>query len=289
MYTYTRQNLPKQTVELTITAPWNDIKSQYDSSFESLRKDLEVEGFRKGKAPKDVAEKHIRREAIFDHLLRAYIPKVYTEIVQKEEIKPIVAPRIDLEAAKEDEDWKIKLTTAESPKVTLGNYKETVKEAKKNVKSAEIWVPGKDKELTPEDLEKQKQAEFQAALQAVMTETTIEISDLIVNDDVESRLARLVDDIQKVGLTMESYLKSKNLTKEQIKEQLRHEIEENYKIEFALQEIAEKEGIQVEQSEIEKMLDGIKNEKEKAAARQNAYYYAALLRKQKTLDYLNSL
>ena len=289
MYTYQRKNLPKQTVEITLTVPWSDIQEQYSKSFEALRQELEVEGFRKGKAPKEVAEKNIRREAIYDHLLRAYIPKVYSEIVEKEDIKPVVAPRIELEEAKENEDWKIKLSTAESPKVNLGKYKEKVKEAKKKVKSSDIWVPGKDKEPTPEDAEKHKAAEFQAALQAIMDETKIEISDLIVDEDVERRLTRLVDDIQKVGLTMDAYLKSKNLTKEQILEQIRKEIEENYKIEFAIQEIAEQEGIKVEQTEIDKMFEGIKDAKEKAAAKQNAYYYVALLRKQKTLDYLNSL
>lgn len=289
MYTYQKKDLPKQTVEIILTTPWTDISEQYTKSFEALRQQLEVEGFRKGKAPKEVAEKHLRREAIYDHLLRAYIPKVYAEIVQKEDIKPVVAPRIELIEAKENEEWKIKLTTAESPKVDLGKYKDKVKDAKKKVKSSDIWVPGKDKEITPEDQEKQKTAEFQAALQAIMEEVKIEISDLIIDEDVERRLTRLVDDIQKVGLTMDAYLKSKNLTKEQILEQIKKEIEENYKMEFALQEIAEQEKIKVEQSEIDKMFEGIKDEKEKASARQNAYYYAALLRKQKTLDYLNSL
>lgn len=289
MYTYQRKNLPKQTIELTLTTPWSDIQEQYTLSFEALRKELEVEGFRKGKAPKEVAEKNLRKEAIYDHLLRAYIPKIYSEIVQKEDMKPVVPPRIELESAKENEEWNIKLTTAESPKVELGKYKEKVLEAKKKVKSSDIWVPGKDKELSAEDKEKQKTAEFQAALQAIMEEVKLEISDLIVDEDVERRLSRLVDDVQKVGLTMDGYLKSKNLTKDQIVEQIKKEIEENYKIEFALQEIAEKEGIKVEQAEIDKMFEGIKDEKEKAAAIQNAYYYAALLRKQKTLDYLSSL
>lgn len=289
MYTYQRKNLPKQTIELTLTAPWSDIQEQYIVSFEALRRELEVEGFRKGKAPKEVAEKNLRKEAIYDHLLRAYIPKVYSEIVQKEDMKPVVPPRIELETAKENEEWKIKLTTAESPKVELGKYKEKVQEAKKKVKSSDIWVPGKDKELSEADKEKQRTAEFQAALQAIMDEVKLEISDLIIDEDVERRLSRLVDDVQKVGLTMDGYLKSKNLTKEQIIEQIKKEIEENYKIEFALQEIAEKEGIKVEQAEIDKMFESIKDEKEKAAATQNAYYYAALLRKQKTLDYLSSL
>ena len=289
MYTYKRNNLPKQTIELTINIPWEDIKAQYDISFEALRKTLKTEGFREGKAPKEVAEKQIPRESIYDHLLRSYIPKIYGEIVQKEDMKPVVPPHINLKNAKENEEWELSLTTAESPKVTLGNYKEDISKAKKEVQKSEIWVPGKDTEQTPASKEKQKQAEFQAALEALMKDTKVEISDMIIEEDVQRRLARLVDDIQKVGLTMESYLQSRNTTKDKLQEQIKKEIEDSYKIEFALQELADREGIKVEQEELEKVFAGIKDEKEKQAAKQNAYYYAALLRKQKTLDYINSL
>lgn len=289
MYTYKRNNLPKQTIELVISAPWADIKAQYDSSFEALRKELATTGFRKGKVPKEVAEKNITKEAIYDHLLRAYVPKAYTEIVEKEQMRPVVAPKIELVKAKENEDWELKLTTAEAPKVELGKYKEKIIDAKKDAKKNDIWVPGKDQKPTEADVEKQRQAAFQAGLEALLKEVKIEISDLIIEEDVQRRLSKIVDDVQKVGLTMDAYLKSKNLTKEQIQEQARREIVDSYTIEFALQEIAEKEGITVDQPELDKIYENIKDAKEKEAAKQNGYYYAALLRKQKTLDYLNNL
>ena len=81
----------------------------------------------------------------------------------------------------------------------------------------------------------------------------------------------------------------KNITKEQLTNQIRKEIEESYKIEFILQEIADSENIKVEQADLDRIFASIKDEKEKESARKNAYYYAAVLRKQKTLDYINSL
>ena len=62
-----------------------------------------------------------------------------------------------------------------------------------------------------------------------------------------------------------------------------------HSLEFALNEIAEKENISVENDELEKLFVSIKDNKERVAAMQNAYYYAALLRKQKTLDFLLGL
>ncbi len=289
MYTYKRKNLPKNTVELTITIPKDTISEEYKKAFDMLHKEIAVEGFRKGKVPKDIAEKNIRKDQIFEQMIRNYIPKAYTEIVEKESLKPIISPRVDLTKAKEGEDWEVRMTTAEAPKVELGNYKEKVAAAKKAAKKNDIWVPGKDKEPTEADREKQKQAEFQAALEALMKESKIEVSDLVLDEEIERKLARLVDDIVKVGLTMDSYLKSKNTTKEQIQAQIRRETEDSYKIEFLLQEIADKENIRVEKEDLDKIFGNIKDPKEKEQAEKNAYYYASLLRKQKTLDYINSL
>ena len=89
------------TIELTVTIPWEDVSHVYDHVVDDVVKNADVPGFRKGKAPKEVAEKNLRKEAIYDHLLRAYIPKVYSEIVQKEDMKPVVPPRIELDSAKE--------------------------------------------------------------------------------------------------------------------------------------------------------------------------------------------
>jgi trigger factor len=289
MYTYKRKNLPKNTVELTITIPKATITEEYKKAFEMLQKELAVEGFRKGKVPKDIAEKNIRKDQIYEQTIRNYIPKAYTEIVEKEALKPIISPRVDLTKAKEGEDWEVVMTTAEAPKIELGNYKEKVKAAKADLKKNDIWVPGKDKEPTEADKERQKQAEFQAGLEALMKESKIEVSELVLDEEIERKLARLVDDIVKVGLTMDSYLKSKNTTKEQLQAQIRKETEDSYKIEFLLQEIADKENINVEKEDLDKIFGNIKDPKEKQMAEQNAYYYASLLRKQKTLDYINSL
>ncbi len=289
MYTFARKNLPKNTIELLVTVPWEDIQKEYDASFETIRKDLKVEGFRKGKAPKHIAETKIQKDIVYEHLLRAYIPRVYSEIVKKEDIKPIISPKVELVQAKENEEWQIKMTTALVPEIKLGNYKEKVKKAKEQVKKSDIWVPGKDQEPTEEEKEKQQRAEFQAALDALLAEAKVEISDLVIEEEANQRLAKLVDDVQRVGLTMESYLKSKDLTKDQMLEQIKKEIEETYKMEFLLQKIADEEGINVEQAELEKVFSGIKDEKEKQAVAQNMYYYASLMRKQKTLDYINSL
>lgn len=287
MYSYKKEKLPKNTTSFVVDIPKEDIKNEEAAAFTRLQNELTVEGFRKGKAPKNIAEKHISKDDLYQELAQKMISRIYQEIITKEKIQPIISPKVDLESAKENESWKIKITIAEKPIVSLGDYKKAVKEAKAKAKAADIWVPGKDKEAKkPED---DKSKLLNDVLTALLNETKLEISDLVIDEEINHRLTHLIDEIQKIGLTTENYLKSKNLTMDSLKAQFRKETEDTYKLEFALSEVADQEKIQIEKAELDKLFVNIKDEKDRKQAEQNSYYYATILRKQKTLDYLISL
>ncbi|MEK7177585.1 MAG: trigger factor [Patescibacteria group bacterium] len=287
MYSYKREKLPKNTTQLIIDVPKADIKKEEDEAFSRLQKNLTVGGFRQGKVPKDIAEKHLTKEVVYQELAQKMISRIYQELLTKESLKPIISPKVDLVKAKEGEDWQIKIVVAEKPTITLGDYKKVIKEAKDKAKKANIWVPGKDKDAKKPEEDKNKI--MNEVLTALLNESKIEISDLVIDEEVNHRLTHLMDEIQKIGLTSENYLKSKNLTMESLKAKFRKETEDTYKLEFVLSEIADKENLKVEQADLDKLFVNIKDEKERKTAEQNSYYYATILRKQKTLDYLISL
>lgn len=289
-YTHTLKKLPKNTTEVIVDIHWKTIEGAYGAAFEKLQADLSVEGFRKGKAPKAIAEKNISKDKVYKELLNTLLSKIYQEILQKESLKPIANPKIDLKSAKENEDWQVIITLAEKPVVDLGDYKKLVQDAKAEMKKDDIWVPGKEEKVkTPENQEEQKQKLLNTTLSAILEHAKCEIPDLLIEEELEGRLTRLVDEVQKVGLTTEAYLKSKNTSIEVLREQYKKEIENTYKMEFILAELADREGIKVEQADLDKLFEGIKNEKERQMAQANAYFYASILRKQKTLDYLTGL
>lgn len=289
MTKHTTKQLPKNTLEIMLDIPWDTITKEYEKAFQTLAQELTVEGFRKGKAPKGVAEKNLPKDKVYDKMIRAYVPAQYEQIVKDENLKPIYSPKIELLKAKENEDWQVKFTVPLQPAVDISKYQDIVKKAKEGSKKPEIWTPGKEKEPPKPSEAQQKDMALQSALNALVDTIKIEISDVILDDEVDRRMAKLVDDIQKLGMTVDSYVKAKNTTAEQLKAQFRKEIEETYKIEFILQEIGDKEKIQVEKEDLDKMLGNLKDEKDKQAFMQNAYYYATMLRKQKVLEHLVAL
>lgn len=289
MFTHKISKLPKNTVTIDIKIPKEEITKASEKAFIKLQSELAVEGFRKGKVPKDLAKKHIAKESIYEEMLKALLPDVYNQILKQENLKPIANPKISLLKAKENEDWEVKIELAEKPVLKLPDYRKIVADVKAGEKKNEIWTPGKDKTHVEEKTEVKSQRLLNLVLTGLFDATQFEMSDLVVDEEIERRLVRLVDDVQKLGLTMEAYLKSKNLTQEKLKEQYRKEVDSIYKADFVLNEIADLEKIQVEEKDLQALFANIKDEKEKQAAQNNAYFYAGLMRKQKTLDFLIGL
>ncbi|VVA44013.1 Trigger factor [Candidatus Roizmanbacteria bacterium] len=291
MYSYKKEKLPKNTIQLMVDVPKLDIKKEESEAFSRLQKNLKIEGFRQGKVPKDIAEKHLTKEVIYQELAQKMISRIYQELLTKENLKPIISPKVDLLKAKEGEDWQIKIIVAEKPTISLGDYKKVIKELKEKAQKSNIWVPGKENPPAggAKKPEEDKNKLLNEVLTALLNESKIEISDLVIEEEISHRLTHLFDEIQKIGLTTENYLKSKSLTMDSLKAQFRKETEDTYKLEFILAEIADKENLKVEQADLDKLFVNIKDEKEKKTATQNSYYYATILRKQKTLDYLISL
>jgi len=288
MYTYEIKKLPKRTTEVLLKIPKTDIEKEREAAFNALQKELSVEGFRKGKVPKQIAEKHLSKDVIYQELLKSILSRIYDEVVKKENLQPVISPKIELTKAKEGEDWEVKISLAEKPTVELGSYKEAIKKMKAEEKKGDIWVPGKNEEKKEEDSEK-KQKQLNMLLTTLLKEVKCDISDLLVDEELDRRLTQLVDDVRKIGLTVENYLKSKNLTIDDLKNRYKKEIEDTYKLEFVLMEVADKENVKVEKTELDKLFANIASEAEKKAAQENAYYYASILRKQKTLDFLLGL
>jgi len=133
------------TIELTMTVPWAEISKTYELVVEDMVKDAEISGFRKGKAPRKMVEDGLDKTKVYEEAIRRIVPQVYSDAITEQKITPILMPQIELKEAQEGKDWVVQARTCEAPKVTLGDYKKAIKEAKAN-KAAKIIVPGKEKD-----------------------------------------------------------------------------------------------------------------------------------------------
>ena len=86
------------------------------------QKTVKVDGFRKGKVPRNVYEKHFGIKSLFLDAANVVLPKVYEEVVEKSDLVPVVQPSVDIKNISEDGvEFIFKVIT--KPEVKVKKYK----------------------------------------------------------------------------------------------------------------------------------------------------------------------
>jgi len=278
---------PDGTIELTITVPAKRVKEAYQKTLTALAKKAEIKGFRKGKAPKKIVQEKLGKTKVYEEVLKTLITQVYLEAVKEQKIKPIVNPKIKVISLKEGEDWQIKAITCELPRVKLGDYKG---EIKKTLAAAKIWVPGKDGKEKKETVENQDQR-IDKILQTLLKTAKVKIPSILIEEDVNRMLSRLIDQTGRLGLTVEQYLASAGKTQEQLRAEYQKQAENSLKTELILASIADEQNVTVKDEEVEKMIQATPDEKARKAMNNPAQkaYLKQLLRKRTVIDSLLKL
>jgi trigger factor len=274
------------TIELTVTIPWGEISKVYDQVIDNAVKTTELPGFRKGKAPKAMVEEKLDRTHLYEDVIRKLLPQVYNDLITKEKLKPIMSPKVELNEAKEDENWKLTIHTCERPKVTLGDYTKAVKELK-NTKSKKIWLPGEEKKEKGD--EKDTKPRLEEILKTVADTITIQIPRLLLEQEVNRLLSALIDQTKSLGLSVEQYLSATGKNSDQIRQEYEVQAKQTIALEFGLEELADKEGIVVSDDEIDGVIKSAKTPEEKTSLEGQRYYVATVLRRQKTIDFLSAI
>lgn len=125
------KKLPKSQVEIQISVPAAEFEKFIDEAAEELSKDLKIDGFRPGKAPRNIVEQKIGAEKILAHGAERAIKKTYVDAIVKNKLDTIGEPKITITKIAKGNDLEYKAVAAVMPGITLSNYRKDVKAVKK--------------------------------------------------------------------------------------------------------------------------------------------------------------
>jgi len=141
----TSQRLPESQIVLEIEVDPEQMERSLDRAYRRLVQKFEVPGFRKGKTPRNMLERHLGRDRLVREAIDILIPEAYNKAIEDEDIEAIAQPDIELV---NDEPLSFKATVAIRPDVDLGDYKSL------RVAREPLENDGKDLEAALEDLRK---------------------------------------------------------------------------------------------------------------------------------------
>jgi trigger factor len=113
------QRLPESQVLLEIEADPEQMERSLEKAYRRLAQRVEVPGFRKGKAPAGMLERHIGRARVVREALDILIPEAYNQAIEEQDVDAIDQPSIELVNA---EPLAFKATVPVRPTVELGEY-----------------------------------------------------------------------------------------------------------------------------------------------------------------------
>ncbi|HEV8699097.1 MAG TPA: trigger factor [Candidatus Limnocylindrales bacterium] len=119
----TRTPAPKSTVRLEIELPPERLDRAVDAAVRALARRSRIPGFRPGKAPRPVLERHLGPGVVMDEAVDHLMQDAYREALAKEDILPLANADVEVVQAEEGKPLIFKATVPIRPEVTLGDYR----------------------------------------------------------------------------------------------------------------------------------------------------------------------
>ncbi len=128
----------KNIHEIKVVIEKDEWKEKVDKAFEKLQKNAKVDGFRKGKVPRNVFEKKNGKETIWYEAINDALDEKYLNILQEKKLIPIIRPNIEVVSV-DDNKAEIKFIITTKPEVKISKYKDLgVKKGSVKVTEKEI-------------------------------------------------------------------------------------------------------------------------------------------------------
>ena len=107
--------------EINITVTGEQVKNKFEEVFAQIAKEAKVPGFRPGKAPRDVLEKHYSA-AVHEQVLKELVPDVYNQAIAAEKLDVIELPQIT-QVKLDRSNLSFKAVVEVTPEIAIKNYK----------------------------------------------------------------------------------------------------------------------------------------------------------------------
>ncbi|QQG41349.1 MAG: hypothetical protein HYV90_04275 [Candidatus Woesebacteria bacterium] len=265
-------------IQITFTIPFDLVKRAQEETIAEMAKDIEIPGFRKGMAPLAKVAEKIPQNRIIEHALGHLLPPALAESVEKNNLKLAIYPKFELISGKENEPWQIMGLTCELPEVTLGDYKKFVQGA---LRASSIITGPASAKATAGREEKEG-----VVIKALIDNVKIEIPQILIEEEADSRLSSLLSRLEKLGLALEGYLASMKKKPEDLRAEYAVQAKQAIAIDLILSKIAVDQNMKIEPKEID---EAIKISGSSDTSDERKRLIESILKRRKALDFLISL
>lgn len=116
------EKLEQSRVKIIIEAGADKLEEGLDYAYHKINKKVTIPGFRKGKAPRQILERHFGQGILYEDALDYLLPRLYQEALIQSELSPVEQPDIKLNKIEPNEGISFEVEVDVYPEVELGEY-----------------------------------------------------------------------------------------------------------------------------------------------------------------------
>lgn len=131
----TLTNVKDNLVKITFTIPAAEATSAYNTAASKISQYINVDGFRKGKAPRAVVERHVGVDRIREEALESLLPKYIGQAIYDNKLDVITQPAVTDYKFENGKDVEVTFQVETRPEVKLGAFKDL---------DVKVEIPAKD-------------------------------------------------------------------------------------------------------------------------------------------------
>lgn len=117
------EKLEKNMAKLTIEASAEDFEAAIEKAYQKNKSKMNVQGFRKGKAPRKIIEKMYGAGVFYEEAANIVIPDAYAKAVDECDLEIVSQPSVDVVQVEAGKPFIFTAEVAVKPEVKLGDYK----------------------------------------------------------------------------------------------------------------------------------------------------------------------
>lgn len=167
-----KEKLPKSQIKLIIEVPTQEVDKFVSQAYERLAHQVEIPGFRPGKAPRFLIDQKVGSKRVQEQTLEIAVLKTYFQVVSSEKITPIARPEVKILKFAEGNPLIYEAIVPLMPEVILGDYRK--KASSLSLKPEKVSVKQEDIDEALLGLQKSK-AEFIPASRPVKKGDRVEV------------------------------------------------------------------------------------------------------------------
>lgn len=286
--TFVAKTLPDSEVELVGEIPFETLAPYRQRAVKHLAEHMELPGFRPGKVPMDMALKKVGEQATLEEAVELLVKDFYPTLIEEQKLDAVGRPDIRVTKLASGNPVGLTIRATVYPEVTLPkNWKGL---ADKIAAELPMPATEEEVQKTLEDLQKSRKAEklddefaksvgaFENVehlktqihkgiteekqratkdarrgklVEALLKDTKVEVPKLFVESELEKIMAQMREDITRMGMEFDAYLKHANKTEADIRKDFAEQAAKRAKLQLALNKIAIVEQVDAEPTAVE--------------------------------------